>query len=56
MGGAGGGTAPSPGSSLRSRAGDRQAILRELDAHSQLEAVARVHELSLALEKPEPTA
>jgi DNA-binding CsgD family transcriptional regulator len=29
-----------------------QAILRELDAHSQLEAVARVHELSLALEEP----
>ena len=33
-----------------------QAIFRELGAHSQLEAVARVHELSLALEKPEPTA
>ena len=29
-----------------------QAILRELDAHSQLEAVARARELSLALEEP----
>jgi DNA-binding CsgD family transcriptional regulator len=29
-----------------------RAILRELDAHSQLEAVARAHELSLPLEEP----
>jgi DNA-binding NarL/FixJ family response regulator len=29
-----------------------RAILRELGAHSQLEAVARAHALSLALEEP----